>query len=326
MRKFREFFKLAFALAIIPMLILSSCKDETTTVSAYETLKTYMEENSLDLPDLLVDWVKPADVLVDTTDYSIPSYYVIDIREAADFGAGHIKDAVNSTLADILTEAGNAAGKPILVVCYTGQTAAHAVMALRLSGYSDAVVLKFGMCGWHDDFAGSWLSNSGHDNGNTAIGSANWNSETAPALGSFDAPEWTSSSTDGAEILAERVATTISGGFLGVASADVLANPDNYQIINYWAEADYLTFGHFNGAFQLSPINFTNVDAFDFNSTSLVYCYTGQTSSMATFWLNTLGYNVKSIKFGANSLVYDLLSAAGKPNYHGTLGYAYVTD
>jgi hypothetical protein len=46
---------------------------------------------------------------------------------------------------------------------------------------------------------------------------------------------------------------------------------------------------------------------------------------MAVAWLNTLGYNAKSIKFGANSLVYDDLKAAAKPVYKQAYGYTYVT-
>jgi rhodanese-related sulfurtransferase len=59
-----------------------------------------------------------------------------------------------------LTTAASAT-KPILVVCYTGQSAGHAVVALRLSGYSDAKVLKWGMSGWRSDLAGPWEGNSG---------------------------------------------------------------------------------------------------------------------------------------------------------------------
>lgn len=51
----------------------------------------------------------------------------MDIRSAVDFDNGHIKGAVNVPLANILTAAPNAGTKPILVVCYTGQTAARAV-------------------------------------------------------------------------------------------------------------------------------------------------------------------------------------------------------
>ncbi|NOX60758.1 MAG: rhodanese-like domain-containing protein, partial [Chloroflexi bacterium] len=40
--------------------------------------------------------------------------------------------------------------KPIVVYCYTGQTAGHVTAALNMLGY-DASDLLFGMSGWSDD-------------------------------------------------------------------------------------------------------------------------------------------------------------------------------
>ncbi len=89
------------------------------------------------------------EAIVDTNDYTIPGYHVFDIRSAADFATGHVKGAMNVALTDVLTKAAEVGNsKPILVICYSGQTAGRAVMALRLSGYADAKVMKFGMSYW----------------------------------------------------------------------------------------------------------------------------------------------------------------------------------
>lgn len=332
----KNLLKIAVLLAIVPVLMMSSCKkDEPEAVNAYLTLKTYMVTNTLDLPDVLKNWiVDPKSTntggIVDSVTGTIPNYHVFDIRPAADFAAGHIQGAINVALKDVVTTAANYQDKPILVVCFTGQTAGQAVMALRLSGYADAVVLKWGMAGWNAQFKGPWNSNSGVEtqaNGNIAVGSANWVTTAAPANGSFAEPVWTSTSTDGAAILAERVQAVLNNGFTTTAAADVMANPANYQIINYWSAADYIGFGHFNGAYDMPVISLAGdlVKAIDPSKEAEVYCYTGQTSSMAIFWLNVLGYNAKSIGFGANKLVYDQLKAAGKTVYKGPKNWAYVT-
>ena len=62
---------------------------------------------------------------------------IIDVRSPVEFGKGHIPGAVNSTYADILTtvEAQNTNDLPVLVACYSGQSAAHAVVALRLAAH-----------------------------------------------------------------------------------------------------------------------------------------------------------------------------------------------
>ena len=308
---------------------LSSAPDEVTiTVSAeevtagYPILKNYMVANSLDLTDVLVDWVFPANAVVDLATYTIPDWYVMDIRSAEDYTDGHIIGAHNVALANVLTEAANAGGLPILVVCKTGQTAGNAVMALRLSGYADAAVLKFGMAGWNPYFEGAWENSIG----NTADDNATeWSTDSSPALESFAAPSWGTTATEGSVVLAERVQLMLDNGFQKIASDDIWGNQDNFQIHNFWAVEDYTNFGHFSTAYQLKPISLggDEVSAIDPASTTLVYCFTGQTSSMATAWLNVLGYETKSILFGANRLKYDELEAAEKPHWHGPENYNY---
>jgi len=330
----KKLLNLALVLALVPVLMMTSCKkDEPEAVNAYQTLKTYMVTNGLDLPDLAKNWIidpKSTNMggVIDSITGTIPSYNVFDIRPAADFAAGHIKNAINVPLKDVVTVAQNYTDKPICVVCFTGQTAGQAVMALRLSGFDDAVVLKWGMAGWNASFKGPWANNSGVDNGNIATGNANWVTTAAPATGSFTEPVWTSTATDGEAILKERVQAVLNMTFAPAAAADVLANPANYQIHNYWPAADYTGFGHFAGAYNTPVISLAGdlVKAIDPSKEALVYCYTGQTSSIATFWLNVLGYQTKSIGFGANRLVYDQLKSASKAVYKGPKNWPVVTD
>ena len=318
-------------LALVPTLLMTSCKKDPPPVvetDYYAIMTDYMVNNNLDLSNLLSGWVVPASSVVDVNNgFTVPDYHVFDLRSATDYENGHIPGAINVTLGNVVSAAASYSDKPILMVCYTGQTAGHAVMALRLSGYSNAVVLKWGMAGWNPDFVGSWAANSGHEHGNIAVGNANWVTSASPSTSTFGTPTWTATASDGAGILAERVNSLLSGGFKGIASADVLASPASYQIFNYWPLADYTSLGHFEGAFQYQDLNIASggVRAVNPDAESLVYCYTGQTSSMITAWLNVLGYNVKSIKFGVNSLNYDGLYAANKNPYHGAENYGYQT-
>jgi rhodanese-related sulfurtransferase len=327
----------AAILATLPALLITSCKkDEPDAVNAYLTLKTYMVTNTLDLPDLAKNWIiDPKSTAmgggVDSINSTLPGYHVFDIRPASDFAAGHIKNAINVALKDVVTTAANYTDKPICVVCFTGQTAGQAVMALRLSGFPNAVVLKWGMAGWNSAFKGPWVANSGFEvqaNGNIAVGSPNWVTTAAPANGVYLEPVWTSTATDGAAILKQRVQAVLDAGFAPASGADALANPANYQIMNYWPVADYTTFGHFSGAYNMPVIALAGdlIKGIDPSKDALIYCYTGQTSSIATFWLNVLGYKTKGIGFGANHLVYDQLKSAGKAVYKGPKNWAVVTN
>lgn len=304
--------KKLFVLSLAALLIATSCKkvedDPVVTGDAYTTMTNYMVDNNMDLPDILTNWIVGAPALADVQTF-IDTYDIIDIRSASDFAAGHIEGAVNSTLANILTAA-QGTTKPILVVCYTGQTASHAVVALKLSGYT-AKVLKFGMSGWSSTFSAPWENASGATNGVTGIGHNNWVTTPTATVATFDNPTL-SVSGDAATMLATRVQAMLDGGFKGVANVDVLDNPTNYFINNYWAQADVDAHGHIAGAYRINPLSISvgEMKNLDPAQKIVTYCWTGQTSSMITAYLNVIGYDALSLKFGANGMIYTDLSAS----------------
>lgn len=327
MNRFAKFF---LFVALVPALVLTSCKksDDDTQTGNFETLKTYMVAQGLDLPALLDKWAIDAKLttdggIVDPTDHSIPGYYVFDLRSATDFAAGHIKGAINVALKDVVTAAQGKTDKPILLVCYTGQNAGVACAALRLSGFKEAKILKFGMAAWNEAFQGPWMNAKG----NIAVGNPNWVFDAAPAPIAYNKPAWTSTATDGKAILDQKISEVLAAGLQTVNPADVLANPANYTIINYWPEADYTTFGHFAGAFDIPKFSLEGDEIKYINPDKevIIYCYTGMTSAFVTTYLNILGYKTKGVKFGANALVYDALKDASKTVYKGPAGYSYVT-
>lgn len=322
-----------FLLAVVlPAFVITGCKDdpaEPTEKGNFETLKTYMISKGYDLPALLDGWViapvmiaDDADKGIVADDYSIPSYVVFDIRSADDFANGHIKGAINVALTDVVAKAkelGNE--KPYLVVCKSGQTAGRATMALRLSGF-EAKVMKFGMSYWNSVFD-VWTGNIG-DN---AAGSANWVNDASATLPVNSFPAWESTSTDGATILAERVDAMLTADWAQASDA-VLADPAGFNIYNFWTADEYTSLGHFDGAYQFKPISLDGdlVSALPTSDLCLVYCFTGQTSSYITAWLQVLGYNAKSILYGVNKLQHTALDAAGKPAWHHSYEYQYDVE
>ena len=275
----------------------------TPTTTTYDLLVDYMINHNMDADVVIADWITTAEnVATKGTD----AWHIIDIRQAADYEAGHIEGAIPSTLGGIL-DAADGATKPILVVCYTGQTAGHATIALRLSGYADTKVLKWGMSGWNTATSGPWASNIG----DAAIDNPSWVAAPGNITPSaeFALPVIESNSTDGATILAERVTAMLEGGFKGVANGDVLAAPANYFINNFWALSDVEHYGHISGAYRIQPFTLAAGNDKNLNSAATVvtYCWTGQTSSMMTAYLTVLGYDAKSLKFGVNSMIYSNL-------------------
>ena len=76
---------------------------------------------------------------------------VLDIRDKADFKAGHLVNAVNipyESLAQRMNELDKERERPIVLVCKTGQTVSMAGKMLREKGFN-AVRMKGGMMEWN---------------------------------------------------------------------------------------------------------------------------------------------------------------------------------
>ena len=321
----KNFLKMSIFLLAALLIVATSCKKDDgqeepePTVNYYQTMTEYMAANDLDLTDVITNWIITAH---DLDSLGVENFHIIDLRSSEDFNAGHIEGAHNTTLSNILNEAANANGKPIVVVCYTGQTAAYGLTALRLSGYSDSKILKFGMSSWHPDFD-RWTPNIG----NIAVGHQNWSTtNTIQPNVTFSLPTFTTTATTGAEILAERVQFMLETGFQGVNASDVLETPTNYFINNYWSEADVNTYGHIVGAYRIKEDLSLASGGFkylDKDATIVTYCWTGQTASAITAYLIVLGYDAKALKFSANAMIYDQLQSH---KWTAPGNYPYVTS
>ncbi|MGF7138524.1 rhodanese-like domain-containing protein [Roseimarinus sediminis] len=295
----KKLMKLMVLFTIVPALFFTSCKQTTEEANEFLTLKSYMEANSLDLSAVMTNADGAKFVIGVKEGTELDDKYVIDIRSAADFAAGHIDGAKNYAFADILTAAADAetAGKAPVVVCYTGQTACYATSLLRMAGYSDAQALKWGMSGWSEQ-TDKWTANCADIAGDHA----NWSYEAAPSMQAFAAPLVVTGKEGGAEILQARIEAVIAEGFKGLKATDVLAAPENYFINNFFSEADFSAFGHIKGAYRISPLGLSNVENLDPEAKVVTYCYTGQTSAVITAYLRVLGYDAHSLMFGMNAL------------------------
>ncbi len=295
-------------ITLMAMLALfSGCKDSTDPPddSAFDILVEYMEANSMDLTDMTNAWTITASDVAANPD----SYYIMDIRSQGDYDTlGHIEGAIHSSLANIVTDAAASGSLPIVVTCYSGQSACNAVVALRLSGYPTAKNLKFGMSSWNSVFD-KWTSFTG----NIASGHASWVTTATAPLATFDYPEITSNSTTGSAILAERVEAMVTGGFKGIDGSVVLETPTDYFVNVYWPETAVTQYGHIDGAYRINEDLTLASDGFmhlDPSQTIVTYCWTGHTSAVATAYLTVLGYDAKSLKYGVNAMIYDDLESS----------------
>lgn len=307
----KEFKKYLLILLLIPAFIFVGCKDDGDDLdpinpiedSEFMKLSSYLVEEDMDLPAIISSWIVVAPAEADLATF-LDTYDILDLRAGTDYDAGHIEGAVSTTLAGVLTAASGTT-KPILVVCYTGQTAGHATVALRLSSYSDAVVLKWGMSGWNEATSDSWATSIGNAAGGTGSWVAPTGQITDPAT--FEAPALSTGATTGEAILTAQVTKMLGNGFKGVTNTAVLDDPGNYFINNYWAATDVELYGNITGAYRTNPLSIAGGEILNLDASEEVvtYCWTGQTSSMITAYLSVLGYNASSLKFGTNGMIYD---------------------
>jgi rhodanese-related sulfurtransferase len=311
-------------LLLIPvMFYLTGCSKDDNPVdpgpsaSESEILIKYLEDNG-DFANTKAPTMIAAQAVRDNM-LAGADQVIIDIRSAEHFtGNGHIEGAVNVQLADVVNyyETNSLQNRATVVIaCYSGQSAAYVVSILRILGYNNVFDLKFGMSAWNRNCANSWMPKIG--NGRAA------DFVTTPyeknAAGSL--PTINTGKSTGPEILRARVQELLTAGY-SAASVDngtVYSNMSNYYIVNYWKQEHY-NIGHIAGAVQYTPG--TTAAPGDFRMDKylktlptdkpvVVYCYTGQTSSFMAAYLRLIGYDAKSLSFGANAMIYDIMVANG---------------
>ena len=79
---------------------------------------------------------------------------VVDLRETADYNAGHIRSALNvpePKLKERLAELSRYRERPLLLYCSMGQTAVRASKTLKAAGFTQLYALKGGIGAWQQD-------------------------------------------------------------------------------------------------------------------------------------------------------------------------------
>lgn len=76
---------------------------------------------------------------------------VLDVREPAEFAAGHLRDSKNIPLKELSNRIGELdkfKSKAVIVVCQAGTRSAKAVAQLKKAGFNEAFNLDGGLAAW----------------------------------------------------------------------------------------------------------------------------------------------------------------------------------
>ena len=230
----------------------------------FETLLTYFETNNNFINSDL-QLIIPADEV--KQNMKNPKYHIIDIRSDSWFEFGHIKNANNVIAEDLLsyfeTKIAPADYEKIVMVCYSGQSAAYYSSLLRLAGYDNVYSMMWGMSSWREDFAeNSWMKNAKNTFADKLESTEN------PKVEAGTHPALSTGSTEAKDILKARLEKAFATPYKEyiLKSDDVFANPGDYYVVNYW-DMDKYKFGHIPGAVQLSARIIIGV-----NNRSILHC------------------------------------------------------
>jgi len=330
---------LILGLLLATTVALVGCGDSTTTTAA--TSKT----SSVNTAEVIGARAVKVLSAVSTGDYSANSIsgvnlakkladpvenkklYLMDIRKKADYDAGHIDGAkqvefakwASSENLDVLAKLPS--DTKIIVICYTGNTAAQATGGLRMLGY-DAAALQAGMNGWAQS---STTAATVADLQNT-----NYPDFTTPANPSAPAPPATTldkPSADDYKVIAEKANAVMSamptdGDYaLNTVTAaklsELLGGSSKPFVLDIRSAADFNS-GHIQDAVN-APFKSValpeNLKLIPKDKKIVVPCYTGNTAAQATMILQMLGYDASVLKYGMMS--WD--GSAGKADYLSTI-------
>jgi rhodanese-related sulfurtransferase len=331
----RNISKLSLFLVTLLALSVWGCSEKSTDatpepVNEAQVLLSHLEANGDYINTSAPSVIAASDVR--TMMLSNPTkQYIIDVRAAADFTAGRIEGAKNVTIANLLSHMKTITPSNydrIVIVCYSGQSAAFGASLLRLMGYNNVFSMKFGMASWATQFATStWKANVGNSRANDFV-STSAAKNTAGSL-----PTISTGKTSGTEILEARVNTLLTEGFsaASITNATLYTALSNYYIINYWSAAEYADPGHISGAVNYIPKSELKstvaLKTLPTNKTVVVYCYTGQTSAYIAAYLKLLGYDAKSLNYGGNGMIYDKMLAKNMTTFKDAdiMNYPVIT-
>jgi rhodanese-related sulfurtransferase len=261
-------------------------------------------------------------ISVDDVKDNLDNYLVIDTRYHEDYTKGHIDGAINvdrENIIKFLKSINIYQYEKIIIVDNTGQGAAYVASILRAIGFGSVYPMKDGMASWNKEFAFHWQNGIGDKYNDYVESKVN----KKPKKGKL--PNINTKGQTLSEILDIQAQKAINYNF-SVTIDNLIANYDDYYIINYWPKTKYEK-AHLKGARWYGPKKSININedltTIPANKKVLVYCYTGQNSSSVAGYLRMLGYDAYSLRFGSNSFLH---SQALKNGWHAYNAADKVND
>ncbi|WP_019849195.1 rhodanese-like domain-containing protein [Desulfitobacterium sp. PCE1] len=215
--------------------------------------------------------------------------FIMDVRQAKDYDAGHVKGAVNIPWGEEIAKnlANLPKDKTIMVYCYTGQTAGQTVALLNVAGFNAKSV----NLGWNLGIS-------------KVEGVADVTETTANAVQEGKAevePEIQAAIADYFSKMAELKGTTYANYKISEDDAKkALDTKDPSVMFLSVRKAEDFAKGHIEGAVNIPFAKGmqTSFEQLPKDKKVIVYCYTGQTAGQTVAILRLMGYDAVSLNSG----------------------------
>ncbi|MFC2133129.1 rhodanese-like domain-containing protein [Bacteroidota bacterium] len=330
---------LQFFVFIVVINIQGCVEDSVSNSTEFDIINAaeflyFLEEQG----DFVNSEEAPGNILAEEVYSNLDNYLIIDIRTRDVYSLGHIPNSINlqpSHFIEYLQSIDTNSYEKIVLVSISGQSAAYYCCLLRMYGFNNVYVLKYGMASWHIDFAEIWLQAA----------------RTTDILDQFvniDYPKGTvkplpqvavSNSTQTLqEKLRGRINSLIQLDFvendhfniftdLSITLDELYQNyqPSDSSFPGFYIVClgdDDIYIDHARGRLWEDGHPPTTVliravnphwemrsgkylQTLPHDETIVVYCYDGHLSACFTAYLRILGYNVKSMLFGYNTLYHN---------------------
>ncbi|WP_018306900.1 rhodanese-like domain-containing protein [Desulfitobacterium hafniense] len=215
--------------------------------------------------------------------------FIMDVRQAKDYEAGHIKGAVNIPWGEAIAQnlVNLPKDKTIMVYCYTGQTAGQTVALLNVAGFN-AKSVNLG-----------WTLGISKVEGVADVTETTANA--VPAGKTEIKPEIQTAITDYFSKMAELKGTTYANYKISEDDAKKALDAKDPSVMFLSArKAEDFAKGHIEGAINIPfakgmQASFAQLPK---DKKVIVYCYTGQTAGQTTAILRLLGYDAVSLNSG----------------------------
>lgn len=279
----------------------------------------------------------PSIVGVDEVYNNLLNYLIVDIRSKDDYSAGHISGAINvqndSLIQFLNSEDSLSQYQKIIIVSNDGQASAYYTSLLRIYGINNVYSLNFGMALWNNIFANNWLENAKDNDIQYHLD----DSVLIPSDPNMKLPDTKTNFQNGnrenniknliKEIIKEGFDSLtyvkLSPPYTSQSRDDlIMFTFDNTDISDFYIICFgsnqlyyYLRFfpyptGHLPNAYLYNSRDLqstTFLQTLPPDKKIVIYSISGQTSAFIVAYLRILGYNAKSLLYGANNYTYSRL-------------------